>query len=82
LPCAVILCDLCLLPAQFCYIVVYIQKVESHVQIVDQCAPWKISSGAENLVLQAQFQEVGVCHKLLGGASIGHYWSNQCFMER
>jgi hypothetical protein len=31
----------------------YIRKVESHVQITDRCAPWKISSGAENLVLQA-----------------------------
>jgi hypothetical protein len=47
----VILYDLCLLPAQFCYIIVYIQKVETHVQIVDQCAPCNISSGAENRVL-------------------------------
>jgi hypothetical protein len=47
-----ILYDFCLLLAQFCYIIVYIWKVESHVQIADQCAPWKISSGVENLVLQ------------------------------
>jgi hypothetical protein len=30
-----ILYDFCLLPAQFYYIIVYIGKVESHVQIVD-----------------------------------------------
>jgi hypothetical protein len=30
---------------------VYIWKVESRVQIADQCAPWKISNGAQNLVL-------------------------------
>jgi hypothetical protein len=47
-----ILYDFCLLPAQFCYIIVCIQKVESRVQITDRCAPWKISNGAENLVLQ------------------------------
>jgi hypothetical protein len=28
---------------------VYIQKVESSVQIADWCAPWKISIGVENL---------------------------------
>jgi hypothetical protein len=45
--------DLCLLPAQFCYIIVNIWKVESCVKIADKCAPWKIFSGAENIVLQA-----------------------------
>jgi hypothetical protein len=34
-------------------IVVYIWDLESHVQIANWCAPWKIASGAENLVLQA-----------------------------
>jgi hypothetical protein len=48
-----ILCDFCLLPEQFCYIIVYKLKVESRVQIADRCAHWKTSSGAENLVLQA-----------------------------
>jgi hypothetical protein len=43
--------DFCLLPAQFCYVIVYIGKVESRVQIMDWCALWKISNGAENLVL-------------------------------
>jgi hypothetical protein len=47
-----ILYDFCLLPAQFCYIIVYTGKVESCVQIADRCAPWKISNGAENLILQ------------------------------
>jgi hypothetical protein len=57
-----ILYDFYLLPAQFYYIIVYIGKVESCVQIADWCAPWKISNGAQNHVLQAvQFQEVGVC---------------------
>jgi hypothetical protein len=44
-----ILYDFCVLPAQFCYIIVYIWKVESCVEIVDRCAPWKISNCAENL---------------------------------
>jgi hypothetical protein len=48
-----ILYDFCLSPAQLCYIIVHIRKVESRVQIADMCAPRKISSGAENLVLQA-----------------------------
>jgi hypothetical protein len=47
-----ILYDFCLSTAQFCYIIIYIWNV-SHVQIADRYAPWKISSGAENLVMQA-----------------------------
>jgi hypothetical protein len=31
----------------------YIWNIKSHVQIMDRCAPRKISSGAENFVLQA-----------------------------
>jgi hypothetical protein len=31
----------------------YLLAVESRVQIADWCAPWKISNGAENFVLQA-----------------------------
>jgi hypothetical protein len=45
--------DLCLLPIQFCYTVVHIQKVESRVRIVNRCASLKISSGAENVVHSA-----------------------------
>jgi hypothetical protein len=56
-----ILYDSCLLPAQFCYIIVYTRKVENCVQIADRCAPWKISSSAQNLVLHAlQFFSSGL----------------------
>jgi hypothetical protein len=48
-----ILYDFCLFTAQFYYIIVYIRKVESYVQIADRCARWKISSGAQNRDLQA-----------------------------
>jgi hypothetical protein len=62
-----ILYDFYLLPAQFCYIVIYLQKVESRVQIMDWCAPWKIFCFAENPVLWAlEFWEVAVCHKFSG----------------
>jgi hypothetical protein len=46
----VILYDLCLFPVQFCYKIIYVRKVETHVQIADRCAPWKIINGTENLV--------------------------------
>jgi hypothetical protein len=45
--------DFCLLAAQFCYIIVYILKVENCVHIVHRCAPWKISDAAQNLVSHA-----------------------------
>jgi hypothetical protein len=45
--------DFCLLPAQFCCIIVYIRKVVICAQIADQCAPWKISNGAQKPVLHA-----------------------------
>jgi hypothetical protein len=52
------------------------------VQIADLCAPWKISNGGKNLVLQSlQFYEVDVCRKFLGRVSISHYRPNQFFME-
>jgi hypothetical protein len=61
----IILYDLFLLPAQFCCMIIYIRKVESHVQIADRCAPWKIYNGAENRVLHSlQFKEVGVCRSV------------------
>jgi hypothetical protein len=46
----VILFDFCLLPAQLYYIIVYIREVESRVQIVDRCAPWKISNVRRTLL--------------------------------
>jgi hypothetical protein len=47
-----ILYNHCLLPAQYCYIIVYKLKIDSGVQIADQCPPWKISSDVDNLLLQ------------------------------
>jgi hypothetical protein len=37
-----VLYGFCLLPAQFCYIIVYVDKVEIRVQIANRYAPWKI----------------------------------------
>jgi hypothetical protein len=48
----IILYDFCLLPAQFSSIIICMQKNESCVQIADKRAPWKISNGVENFVLQ------------------------------
>jgi hypothetical protein len=48
----VILYDFCLLPAQFCYVIVYMWKDESCAQMADWYAPWIFSNGAENVVLQ------------------------------
>jgi hypothetical protein len=53
--------DFCLLPAQFCYMIVFIRKVESRVKIADQCAPWIISVVRINFFRGLQFEEVGVC---------------------
>jgi hypothetical protein len=69
-----ILYDVCLLPAQFHYVIINILYLESQVQLADWCAPWKFTSGAENLVLQVlQFQKVDVCRKFPGRASGSHY---------
>jgi hypothetical protein len=48
-----ILYDLCLLPAQFHYIITNIRHLESDLQLGDRCAPRKFTSGAENLIFQA-----------------------------
>jgi hypothetical protein len=72
-----ILYDHCLLHAQFCYVIINIQYLESHVQLADQCALWKFTNGAENLVLQElQFQKVDICSKFPGAASISYYLRN------
>jgi hypothetical protein len=35
------------------------------MQFAFWCAPWKVASDAENLVLQAlQFQKMGICREL------------------
>jgi hypothetical protein len=49
----IVLYDFCFLPAQFCYIIVYIRKGVNCLQITDWYAVWKISIGAWNLVLHA-----------------------------
>jgi hypothetical protein len=47
------------------------------MQFSDRCAPWKIASGVENLVLQElQVQRMDLCRKFLRGTSISHYGSN------
>jgi hypothetical protein len=67
---------------KFYCIIIYIRKFESLVQIANRWAPWKISNGAENSVLQAlQFQKMVVCCKLPGGESISHDAPNECFVE-
>jgi len=44
------------------------------MQFAGRFAPWKVTNGAENLVLQAlQFRKIGFCSKLPGGADIGQY---------
>jgi hypothetical protein len=49
--------DFCLLPARFCYLIINIRNLESHMHIANRYAPRKIANGAENPVLQAlQFQ--------------------------
>jgi hypothetical protein len=46
-------------------------NIESLKQFSDQCAPWTLANGAENLVLQAlQFQQMGISLKFPGGRSI------------
>jgi hypothetical protein len=43
-----------------------VRNIESLMQFSDRCGPWKVSNGAENLILQAvQFQQMGICRKLL-----------------
>jgi hypothetical protein len=49
---------LCLLAAQICFIIRYVQKVESCSQIADHCAPWNISNGMEKLILQLKRFEI------------------------
>jgi hypothetical protein len=69
--------------AQFNFIVVHVRNFEDHVQVVDWCAPVRISNSAEYSVLQAlQFQEVNVHRILPGGTSIGHNWPNRSFVKR
>jgi hypothetical protein len=45
-----VLYNFCLSPAQFCYIIVYMRKIENREQISEGYEPRTISSGAKNLV--------------------------------
>jgi hypothetical protein len=76
-----ILYDLCLLPAHFCYVIIYIRKVESHVQISDYLHLGKFPMVQRTLFCRrCNFKMwVSDANSLLGQAC--HYWSNQCFME-
>jgi hypothetical protein len=77
-----VLYDFCLWPAYFGYMIVYIRKFVIHLQIANGCAPWKISNGAENFVLQSlQFEYMVVCRKPPGGANISHGTPYECFVE-
>jgi hypothetical protein len=54
-----ILDDICLLPAWFCYVIINVQNLENLVHIVNWYVPWKIANGAEKPILHAlQFQLV------------------------
>jgi len=55
---------------------------ESHMQFAGMWAAWKVTNGAENLLLQALlFQKMGVGRALSGGACVTNYWSNEHFVE-
>jgi hypothetical protein len=48
------------------------------VQITDRWTPWNITSGTENVVLQAlQFQDIGICSKFSGVANISNWRPNE-----
>jgi hypothetical protein len=52
-----ILNDFWLLPALFCYLIINVRNLESHMHITNQYAPQETANSAENLILQAlQFQ--------------------------
>jgi hypothetical protein len=52
------------------------------MRISHQCAPWNISSGAKNLILQTlQFRQMDFCRKFPGETSISYYSSSQGFVE-
>jgi hypothetical protein len=49
--------DFCLQPAWFCYVIVNIRNLESHMHNADGFAPRETANGAKNLILQTlQFQ--------------------------
>lgn len=65
-----ILYDFCLFPAYFSYTVIYERKFESHLEITNRCAPWKVASCTENPALQSlQFHEMCIRRKFPGGTN-------------
>jgi hypothetical protein len=44
----VILYDFCLLPAYFCQVIVNLRNLERPMQSASRCAPWWVTSGAED----------------------------------
>jgi hypothetical protein len=35
----------------FYYVIIHVRNFESHIQLVDKCAPVKVASSTENLVI-------------------------------
>lgn len=55
------------------------QNFKRHMQITGHCAPWKVASCVENLVLQVlQFQKMCFCCVFPGGTGMTHYRCNYC----
>jgi hypothetical protein len=48
--------DFCLSSTQFCYVIVDIRNLESYMNILNRCVPWKIANGAENPILNSLLQ--------------------------
>jgi len=71
-----------LLPAQLWNKVIHLRNIESHMQFVGRCVPWKVTNGAKNIPLQVlQFQKIDTCCELPCGVGIRHYSPNERFVE-
>jgi hypothetical protein len=74
--------DFCLSSAELWYVVINVWNFESHMHIVDQCAPRKIANGAENLFFAGAVISVDrFLPQIPRRNSIRYYRSNQCFEE-
>jgi hypothetical protein len=63
-----ILHDLCLMPAQFHYVIIYIPHLERNAQLAEQCATWIYAKGTKIPVLQVlKFQKVGTAANYKAG---------------
>jgi hypothetical protein len=72
---------LCLLPAQFCCVIIYVRKFESHVHIVSRCSSGKIASGADNCLIDAAISVDGYLPQIPRRASMSYYIPNKRFVE-